>query len=85
MLYLRHHLQKAFRTRLGIQYLQWKAFTLSEQKPNIHEQKALNLNLLINALTEAEEKKRRTPDHLYLRPVISRAPGQQVSIPKEVI
>ena len=60
-------------------------FTLSEQKPNIHEQKALNLNLLINALKEAEEKKRRTPDHLYLRPVISRAPGQQVSIPKEVI
>ena len=83
LLYLRHHLQKEFRTRLGIQYLQWKASTLSEQKPNIHEQKALNLNLLINALTEGEEKKRVTPDQLYLRPVFSRARGQQVSVPQE--
>ena len=83
--HLRHHLQKAFRNRLGIQYLQKEVFTLSEQKTNIHEQKALDLNLLINALKEAEEKKRRTPDHLYLRPVISRTPGQQVSILKEVI
>ena len=84
MLYLRHQLQKEFRKRLGIQYLQWKASTLSEQKPDIHEQKALNLNLLINALTEGEEKKRVTPDQLYLRPVFSRALGQQVSIPQEV-
>ena len=68
-----------------VQYLQKEVFTLSEQKTNIHEQKALDLNLLINALKEAEEKKRRTPDHLYLRPVISRTPGQQVSILKEVI
>ena len=85
LLYLRHHLQKAFRNRLGIQYLQKEVFTLSEQKTNIHGQKALDLNLLMNALKEVEEKKRRTPDHLYLRPAISRTPGQQVSIPKEVI
>ena len=85
LLYLRHHLQKAFRNRLGIQYLQKEVFTLSEQKTNIHVQKALDLNLLINVLKEVEENKRRTPDHLYLRPVISSIPGQQVSIPKEVI
>ena len=85
LLHLRHHLQKAFRNRLGIQYLQKEVFTIIEQKMNIHEQKALDLNLLINALKEVEEKKRRTPDHLYLRPVISRTPGQRVSIPKEVI
>ena len=85
MLHLRHHLQKAFRNRLGIQYLQKEVFTLSEQKTNIHEQKALDLNLLIHVLKEVEKKKRRTPDHLYLRPVISSTPGQQVSIPKEVI
>ena len=84
LLYLRHHLQKAFRNRLGIQYLQKEVFTLSEQKRNIHEQKALDLNLLMNVLKEAEEKKRRTPDRLYLRPAISRTPGQQVFILKEV-
>ena len=84
MQYLRHHLQKEFLI-LGVQYLQWKASTLSEQKPNVHEQKALNLNLLIDALTEGEKKKRKTPDQLYLRPIFSRAIGQQVSTPKEVI
>ena len=83
--HLRHHLQKAYRHQLGIQYLQKEVFTHSEQKMNIHGQKALDLNLLMNALKEVEEKKRRTPDHLYLRPVISSTPGQQVSIPKEVI
>ena len=85
LLYLRHHLQKAYHHQLGIQYLQKEVFTLSEQKTNIHGQKALDLNLLMNALKEVEEKKRRTPDRIYLRPVISSTPGQQVSIPKEVI
>ena len=84
LLYLRHHLQKAYHHQLGIQYLQKEVFTLSEQKTNIHGQKALDLNLLMNALKEVEEKKRRTPDHLYLRPVISRTPGHRVFILKEV-
>ena len=84
LLYLRHHLQKAFRNLLGIQYLQKEVVIIVEQKMNIREQKALDLNLLINALKEVEEKKRRTPDHLYLRPVISRTPGHRVFILKEV-
>ena len=84
MLYLRHHLQKEFRTRLGIQYLQWEVSNLNGLNLDLHEQKALYLNLLINALTEEEEKKRRTLDQLYRRPVFSRARGQQVSIPQEV-
>ena len=48
---LRHHLQKEYLILLGIQYLQWEASNLSERKPNLHEKKALNLNLLIDALT----------------------------------
>ena len=75
----------------GVPHTTWSSIPPVE---SVHSQRAeaehprtegTNLNLLINALTEGGEKKRRTPDQLYLRPVFSRALGQQVSIPKEVI
>ena len=40
-----------------IQYLQWEVSNLNGLHLDLHEQKALFLNPLVNALTEEEETK----------------------------
>ena len=64
LLYLRHYVQQMFRTRLVIQHIQWEVSNLNGLHLDLHEQKALFLNLLVNALAEEEETKWSIPQEV---------------------